>query len=91
MISFFTCVFVVGVCYLFLARDRSIINVMSVAAVYGFVSFIIYTLLRIKYAESSWLNEVLVSVVYMVIMYNSSLTALLITRVSEFKTVKKDS
>ncbi len=77
MVSLLTSIFVVGACYVLLSRDISLLNILSVSVVYGFVSFVIYILLNLRYSGSGWLNEVAVSVIYMVIMYNSTLTGLL--------------
>ena len=75
--SLLICILVAGVCYVLLSRDMSLTNVLSVSVVYGFVSFVIYALLNSRYSDSRWLNEVIVSVLYVVIMYNSTLTGLL--------------
>ena len=69
--------FVVGIGYFILSQDRSVMNILSIAVVYGFISFIIFMLLNTRYSDSGWLNETLVSVVYLVVMYRSDLTSLI--------------
>jgi len=76
-ISLLICIIVSGLSYALLSKDKSIINISIVALIYGFVSFIIYLLLSTRYQDSIYVNELLITIIYMVVMYNSDLTKLL--------------
>jgi len=78
LLSLIICISATGATYYLLSRDKVILNILSVSAVFGFISFLIFLLLYSRYSESEWLSEILVSVVYMVIMKQSDLTKYLI-------------
>jgi len=77
IISLVICIIVSGLSYVLLSKDKSIINISVVALIYGFISFIIYLLLSTRYQSSIYVNELLITTIYMVVMYNSDLTELL--------------
>jgi len=77
ILSFFICVLTSGLSYILLRQDKYIVNIFMVSFVYGFVSYIIFTLIKTQYEESIYVNEIFISMVYMVVMYKSNLTDML--------------
>ncbi len=76
--SLLTCVVTAGASYALIADERMLLDVLSVAAVYGFLSFLIFLLLHMAYPPlAGRLGAILVSMGYVVVMYRSNLTEMI--------------
>jgi len=78
MEAFFLCLLTAGVSYVLLSHDRSLVNVLSIGAVYGFIGFIVCLLLSSK--GEFCLGEVFATGAVMVALYRSRLTSSLLQK-----------
>lgn len=76
-----TCIATAGVSCAFIADEKTLLGVLSVGLVYGFLSFLLFLLLHMTYPPlAGRLDTILVSMAYVVVMYRSSLTEMITTK-----------
>jgi len=63
-----------------ISSEKSIINIAVVGVFYGFSSFIVFLVLKAVFPNLCWINEFLVSISHMVILYKSEIIGNMITK-----------
>ncbi len=74
MNSLLICLSITLVLSVLLYRKVGLINILSLTALYGFVSWVAFLLVNTQIEYSYFINEVTISIVYYLVMYRSDFT-----------------